>query len=498
MTARAARLSWLRPLSAAEARSAAFPVAVAAGLFLLLALFVAADPAPGFTFSASPWSDEGWRTLGARNLVLLGHWSTDQWNLYLIEAPFSALMAVVFRLFGVGIVQARLLCIGMVALAVLSLGLGLRRSLGLVAATLAALALATDSLLLYYGRLVYLEDLVLLGLALGALTLVRAEAHPGRWGLVAGIALAIAIGAKANGIPPAFGLVAGVALFGLVADRRFLRWAAGAVTALAAAGVAWAIVVYLPNRAQIADVLRILAQFGVPGTLAGLRAQLFHMPFTDGLLLRTWPLVLVGITGALLALLSPEARRGVRGALLFGALGWLLVGGGTFAVFTYQPNRYFLPMLPALALLVACGAGVAWPWLRGHAGPLLRTAGLGAVAILLAMPGLIAYGSWMAHATYALPTMQEQARSLVPPGSITFGGLAPTLLMRAPVVTIARTVGAQADADLYVTRGVRWFVTGRDAVVEPVARLHPAAWAARSVVYCHMWGDHDVCLYHLP
>jgi len=41
-------------------------------------------------------------------------------------------------------------------------------------------------------------------------------------------------------------------------------------------------------------------------------------------------------------------------------------------------------------------------------------------------------------------------------------------------------------------------VTGRDAVVEPVARLHPVAWAARSVVYCHRWGDDDVCLYHLP
>jgi 4-amino-4-deoxy-L-arabinose transferase-like glycosyltransferase len=498
MTARAARLSWLRAPFSAEARSWAFAVAVAGGLLLLLALFVAADPAPGFTFSASPWSDEGWRTLGARNLVLLGHWSTDQWNLYLIEAPFSALMAVVFGLFGVGIVQARLLCIGMVDVAVLSLGLGLRRHLGAAAATLAALALATSSLLLYYGRLVYLEDLVLLGLTLGALTLVQAEAHPGRWGLLAGIALAIAIGAKANGIPPAVGLVAGVAVFGLVVDRRFLRWAAGAATSVTAAGIAWAMVVYLPNRAQIADDLRILAHFGVPGTLAGLRAQLFHLPFTDGLLLRTWPLVVVGLSGCVLALLSPEARRGVRGALLFGALGWLLVGGGTFAVFTYQPNRYFVPMLPALALLVACGASVAWPWLRGHGRPLLRTAGVGSVAILLAMPGLVAYGSWMRHATYALPTMQEQVLSLVPPGSTTFGGLAPTWLMRAPVVTIARTVGAQADADLYVTRGVRWFVTGRDVVVEPVARLHPAAWAARSPVYCHLWGDHDACLYHLP
>ena len=155
-------------------------------------------------------------------------------------------------------------------------------------------------------------------------------------------------------------------------------------------------------------------------------------------------------------------------------------------------------MLPALASLSACGASVAWPWLRGHASPWLRTAGVGAVALLLTIPGVIAYGSWMRQATYSLPVMQEEVRSLVPPGSTTFGGLAPTLLMRAPVVTISRTVGAQANADLYATRGVRWFVTGRDAVVEPVARLHPVAWAARAVVYCHRWGDHDVCLYHLP
>ena len=468
------------------------------GLFVLLAVFVAADPAPGVTFSGSPYSDEGWNVVGARNLALLGRWSTDQWNLYLLQAPFSLLMAAGFAAFGVGIVQARLLCIGMVALATLGLGLGLRRAFGPFPAVLAALGLATSQLILYYGRLVYLEDLVVLALVLATLTLVRAERHVARWGFLAGIGLAVAIGAKTTAILPVAGLVAGVAIFGWVAERRFLIWAASATVVVVAAGVAWVIVLYLPNRAAIADDLLILAPVSLPATLGALRDQLLHLPRSDGLWLRNWPLLAGASVGLVLALAGPDRFRGVRGALLCAAIGWLLVGGGAYAVVTYQPNRYLLPLLPPLAIIVAAGASALAPLLRRHGRAWLLAVVAVSAAMGLSLPGLVTYASWMQHATYRLPLIQEEARTTVPADAASFGAFAPIVLMRARVVTIARTVGQQAHADLYATRGVRWFVAARGATVEPVATLHPTAWAARTAAYCAQWGGGAVCVYHVP
>src|ERR1035437_6441041 len=95
-------------------------------LFALLAVFVAADPASHVTASNSPFTDEGYNTANARNLVQLGRWSMDEWNLYLVNLPFSLVEAVWFRLVGVGIVGARLVTIACVSLAATALVWGLR------------------------------------------------------------------------------------------------------------------------------------------------------------------------------------------------------------------------------------------------------------------------------------------------------------------------------------------------------------------------------------
>jgi hypothetical protein len=54
--------------------------------------------------------------------VLFGHWSTDDWNLYLLNFPFSVSAAAVFSMGGVGIVQARVISIVATALTVFVLG----------------------------------------------------------------------------------------------------------------------------------------------------------------------------------------------------------------------------------------------------------------------------------------------------------------------------------------------------------------------------------------
>ena len=41
-------------------------------------------------------------------MVLLGQWVTDDWQLVWVELPFSFVIAGVFQLVGVGIIQARM------------------------------------------------------------------------------------------------------------------------------------------------------------------------------------------------------------------------------------------------------------------------------------------------------------------------------------------------------------------------------------------------------
>ena len=114
----------------------------------LLSFQLAADPAVGVTFSQSPFTDEGWTTLGARNVVLLGRWATDEWQQYLVQLPFNVVVAGVFKVFGVGIIQARLVSVVVTAITVGLVAVVVTRRLGWLPGLLAGAMLATSTLLL--------------------------------------------------------------------------------------------------------------------------------------------------------------------------------------------------------------------------------------------------------------------------------------------------------------------------------------------------------------
>ena len=174
------------------------PLLLAVAFFVLLATFAGVDPARGVTASTSPFTDEGWNVLNARNFVLFGRWATDGWAMDMVNYPFS----LSWRRPGLpwpasgscrpGCSSSRL---GLIAVG--ALGLGLRRPLGGLGASLAAAALGGSALLLYYGRLAYLEPLVMLWLILALLALTR-ERPSYVGGVVAGVAIALAIATKAS------------------------------------------------------------------------------------------------------------------------------------------------------------------------------------------------------------------------------------------------------------------------------------------------------------
>ena len=143
-----------RPPKLAPALVVAIGVAGLAAV--LLEVQLAQDPVPGFTLSDSPFTDEGWSVLGARNQALLGTWSTDEWRLFWAQLPFNVAALAAFEIGGVGIIQARLVSVVSSILAVGLLAELLARRIGIGPAVVGAAGLATSTLFLYYGRLALL------------------------------------------------------------------------------------------------------------------------------------------------------------------------------------------------------------------------------------------------------------------------------------------------------------------------------------------------------
>jgi 4-amino-4-deoxy-L-arabinose transferase-like glycosyltransferase len=473
----------------------------AAAVLAVLAPFVDADPADGFTFSNSPFTDEAWWLANARNFALFGEWSTDDWNLHLVSPVYSVLQAAALSATGVDMMAARLVVIGAVALTCLILALGLRRPFGVGPAVAAAAGYGFSALVLYYGRLAYLEPLVALGLAAGAFASARPDtSRPWLWGLIGGGLFALAIGVKPTAVPLVGGMIAVLLVVDGARSPWPRRWALGATAAVLAAALAWSVAVIVPQREAVSVVARILAEVTLPENPGELLYRVLSYPLSnDRALIYSLPLLLGGTAGVVLGWaqrdsLAPSTRR-----LLVIAAGWVVVGVIVLMVIPYRPNRYFLPLLPGLAMLTAGALSLWRGWARQRLPAWAASRLFATLAIaLLTLPGLLMHLSQMHGSTRNLVPLQERVAAALPEGAAVEGSYAPLLAFRAPAVAIvSRPAAAVNPGDLYTVQGVRWLVL--EPGEEPAwAGLQPAAWDARQIVLCEPWGRVELCLVRVP
>ncbi len=455
------------------------------------------------TGSNSPFTDEAWNVLNARNFVVLGRWSTDGWDRQLVSIPFMVAQVLAFQLGGVGIVQARLVSVVATALTVLAIGWGLRRALGTGPAILGALALGSCALFIYYGRLALLEPSVALWLTLGGLLVLAADGRRAALtGIAAGLCFGAAIGTKPNAAFAVVGLLAAVAVADGWRSAAVRRWVAGALATLLVLGLAWTLLVYLPNRAQVAAVLQSWPTEQLPRTAGELWRRVIGYFFieNDTTLGLAGPLLIGGSAGGLVALATWRQRSPLERRLVAAAGGWAAASFAVLAALPYHPNRYAVPIMPAMAILLAVGAAI----LVGRLRTALPASGLllagFAVAAAVTVPGLLRYQTWIDSSGSTLPGIQARLADAVPPGAVVEGRYAPLFLMRAPVVTLFSVSAWNLnEGDLYRTRGVRWVLTSADDIPSWAEGPEAAAWAARQVVSCAPWGaEPSVCLYRLP
>ncbi|MGH2465284.1 MAG: hypothetical protein ACRDGI_07480, partial [Candidatus Limnocylindrales bacterium] len=258
-----------------------------------------------------------------------------------------------------------------------------------------------------------------------------------------------------------------------------------------------------PNLRDLPAVLSTLPAEPLPASPTELIKRLAeYIAHSDG----AWPLAAPLIVGGFVAGVAAAQRwphlSEAQRRLLLVSIGWLVAGFGILFLVAYRPNRYVVPMLPALAALVGLGlAELAASGVRRRV-PRFVAAGLTVLAIGgLIGPGLILDAQWMATTPSTMPTLQARIAGLLPAGAAVQGAYAPLLGMTAPVTAIVVWPGGKVNpGDLYAGRGVRWVVgvPGRASDIPGWVRLHPAAWTARRTVACQPWGGAQVCLWALP
>lgn len=464
---------------------------------VLLIVQLPADPASGVTFSTSPWTDEAWSVLGARNLVLLGTWTTDDLAMHVVQLPYQLAVTGVFELFGVGIVQARALSVVLSVAAVVLAALVTARHFAAPAGIVAGIALATSPLLVYYGRLAYLEPMVTFALTAGAAILLSGSPRRAiALGAVAGGLLALAVGTKPSAIAAALGILAGAALAGRTGVPKIGTAVAAAVAVIVVAGIGWAALIGIPQRDAVDTAFRFWPAQPIPETPLDWVVRVGrYVRASDGANTLTLPLIVGAGVGTVVAARRWRSLTPGQRMLVGAAVGWVALGMLFIVLSAYRPNRYVVPVLPALAMLAGAGVSLLLARLDGR-GAFVRAA---LVAAALAAPGIALWAGWQASASYRLPEIQAEVARLIGSNGAVEGGLAPAFAMRAPVPAILSRPALEINGgDLYADEGVRWLVA--DETYEPIwASAHPDAWARREVVRCFGWGpDDNECLIRIP
>jgi hypothetical protein len=472
--------------------------------------FADLDPARGVTASMSPFTDEGANVVNARNLVLFGSWTTDAWTLHLLNGPFSLLQALVFSIFGIGLVQARLIAIVAVAASGGLLAAGIARNAARTAAAIAAIAFVTSSLALYYGRLAYVEPLAGLFLVSGFLTIPPAagERRPTgsliTAGVVGGVAFGAAVATKAVVTPLVLTAVVAVGILAL-RDRGLWPWLLGALVGLAAAAMAWLIVVWIPHAADVtAMVDHVLPRLQIDLTAAGLAraAGYFLGRGDDRAILWSLPLLVGALVGIGAELVRTIRLRAAPSPRHVAAAAALAAGVGALATIEYHPNRYIVPLLPVAAILVAPAVAAVGETAARIVpdGRAARAVAASVVSIALAGPGTLAYARWIADGTRELPSAMAAAVDVIPPGAVVVGHYAPIVALDTRAVTIIPCCGADPvnGGDLYTERGARFLIRGADPATWTPAP--PSVIAVAETMFCLTWGQPAArtCLVRLP
>lgn len=443
-------------------RSTLLPVLLTAAVLLMVGLRLVAlssDPYVRLDWCTGLLTDEGYYSHNARNQVLFGHPTTDEFNNRLLSPLLHLVQVGVFSRLGSGIVPARLVSVVGSLLTLLLFYAALRRAFGLPVARLGTLFLGLDHVNLLFNRLALMDTPAALLAVAAFYAYVRAGEDTGEdtgeaserrgkrdvrrvWLFVCGGLLGLTVVTRSLCVyllPVPF--LAGGRGRSEGTGEEARRPLGGLAAGLALVLVVYAVVWGLPHRAELGAMNAYYRQVQIqPKTLLQLGRNVFSIAllgdvygYSSYLFRHTpiaWLLACFGLGTLWMrpdALTNPENRRIVR-FLCF----WLASALLLLAISNYAPNRYYVSFYPALFGLAAvtlirfsacwqawtapnrasrCLRGLLAGWLTYHLLEWLlvsRTVGrIGDGLLQIVVPLLT--GGWMARKTHwHMPGMNDR------------------------------------------------------------------------------------------
>ena len=339
---------------------------VAAVAILLRGLFPLADP-PWQVPVGIVWHDEGAWTHNARNMALFGTWETDRWNPMYLAPVFNALEYVSFRIFGVGLWQARLVSEVLGFTSVLLVAGAVRRAAGRTAGAMAGALTATSFAWVMWNRAALLETTMVVPMTAALYACARADRTAGSraaaWGALASAFAVAAFFAKAAAafFPVALVLVAVSGLYDSWRDRSrggrppfALNAHTGVMLGLTAAAVVAAVVFVIPYWTEFKFYNWQMSVTRKPSyTWEAFVDRASWLPVVHDFFTRQWMLLLL----ALGALFGTLARWRQATAVERLSAAWILVGCAELIVHDVGNERRFVFLVPPLVALAAIVLG---------------------------------------------------------------------------------------------------------------------------------------------
>lgn len=389
--------------SGASTRRFQIAILIFAAILAMVVLRLVAlesDAFPSLSWSSALLTDEGFYIHNARNVVLFGTARTDQFNNMLIMPTLHAIQVAVFRVWGVGIVQARMIPV-VASLATLPLlFFAVDISLGRRSAVTATLFLGLDHVYLLYNRLALMDSPAASVLIIVFCCWVTALRNIGWKRSVAfyccGVALVVAYSIRGLVAPLFISPFVALWLDEIITAKKantgararlasFFAKSLPIAIGLGTSMLVYMIVWYVPNRGEITRVNHYYFQQLMPLSFRGAMLNLVGAVFGTGrgitpYLMRHTPIMfllvvswIVGPFTTILSSLCPAAGKNekrlgitistvsnakrdaseISNAAVVLAVLWLLTLWAILAITQYSPSRYYVLTYPAMAIVAA-------------------------------------------------------------------------------------------------------------------------------------------------
>ena len=349
------------------------------GFLLLRLVHLLADPPQNLSWSLGLFFDEGIYNHNARNKVLFGQWRLDEWNDF-YYAPLSSLLKYwVFKFFGVGRIQMRLVSVVFSWFSLIFVYFGVKESYNKRTGFLAVLLLGINYIYLMYNRL-GMQDTQTLALFIltfyfwqkGIMSL-KSEEEKGEhvprimfsaswewYFFLTGVFCFITYTFKnlfLYLLPAPFAALIFYALLQSSYPNRLRRY--GTAIAYLVSGcvlsfLLWFTLFYLPNKHAIQQFGSYMMSLMFPKIyLKQLLVNIFQTPFFH--YFSKTPVILLGSLFFLFYiyyLLCSEKRAQIHPTDIFLTF-WFWAAFLFTGMLAYRPTRYFLPIIPPMCLLTA-------------------------------------------------------------------------------------------------------------------------------------------------